>query len=445
MTNLLPLARWKALNYKPNAWAMENVHTRDERFIIGTTCRQVGKTETAAMEIDEGMCAPADADGRTPWVGVLAPTYDKAELSINKYIERLAKTFGTDSYRMNQNKHILTIVSPEAGTPGARLQWMSCDDPYSVVGFTFTKLIADECQNIPDEVWEKLRPALDVMDAPVRCFGTPDVNATQSWFRGMWLRGQEGEGNYYSYTVSCYENPWMTTETILEAKEQLSIRQFKMLYLGQWVDTEGTVFTGVDNCILANVPEYDPKKRYAMAVDLAVYEDFNVVLVQEESTRVVVHMERWHQTDPLQTEDRIVSIWERFGQPRVVADETGMGIPMVAGLRRRGLRVFGVTIGANNKMEMVGHLAADIEHRRIMFPKWDLLLAELRAFNFKRTPSGRLTASAIAGYHDDCVMALVLLNNLTRRGVASNDKPGNYLSAKRSLTLEQMLRGFTND
>ena len=442
MTKTLPLGRWQAMGYKPNAWALENVHKREERFNIGTTCRQVGKTETAALEIDEGMCQPVDEEGRAPWVGVLAPTYDKAELSINKYIERLAKTFGTESYRMNQNKHTLTIVSPEAGTPGARLQWMSCDDPYSVVGFTFTKLIADECQNVPDEVWEKLRPALDVKDAPVRCFGTPDVNSTQSWFRGLWLRGQEAEGNYHSYTVSCYDNPWMSTDTILEARSQLSDRQFRMLYLGEWVDADGSVFGNIDSCIIAQAPGYDPKKRYAMGVDLAVYDDFNVVMVQEEATRVVVHMERWHQTEPLQTEDRIVSIWESWGRPRVTADETGIGIPMVAGLRRRGLHVFGVTIGANNKMEMVGQLAADIEHRRIMFPKWDILMAELRAFAFKRTPQGRLTASAIAGYHDDCVMTLVLLNNLTRRAIATSDTPKNYLNNRSEPTLEQMLRGM---
>lgn len=432
------------MRYQPNAWALEHVHGRPERFIVGTTARQVGKTETAAIEIDEGMnqrvIDPLTDELVLPWVGVIAPTYDKAELSINKYIERLVKTFGPDCYRMNQNKHILTITDPQAGVVGARLQWMSCDDPYSVVGFTFTRLVADECQNIPDEVWEKLRPALDVREAQARCFGTPDVNATQSWFRGMWLRGQDNEDqlNYHSFNVTCYENPWMSTDTIREAKEQLSTREFRMLYLGEWVDTEGTIFTNVERCIDSQVSEYDPHKRYAMSVDLAVYDDFNVVIVQEEATRACVHFERWHQTEPLHTEDRIVSIWEKWNRPRVVADETGIGIPMVAGLRRRGLHVFGVSIGANNKMEMVGQLSSDIEHRRLSYPRWEPLLAELRAFVFKRTPSGRLTASAIAGYHDDMVMSLVLLNNLTRSGAGLSSARRNYMEPH-SMTLAEQL------
>ena len=433
------------MRYEPNSWAYEHVHGRPERFVTMTTSRQVGKTETAAMEIDEGMNERRlddDNEVITPWVGVIAPTYDKAELSVNKYIDRLRKTFGPESYRVNQNKHILTIVDPQAGVPGARLQWMSCDDPYSVVGFTFTRLIGDECQSIPDEVWYKLRPALDVMEAQARLFGTPDVTANQSWFRGMWLRGQEtiDYPNYHSGTVTCYENKWMSTESILEAKEQLDSRQFRMLYLGEWVDTEGSVFPSADSCIFDNPPPFDQKKRYAMSVDLAVYDDFNVVLVQEEATRIVVHMERWHQTEPLHTEDRVVSIWESWNKPRVVADETGMGIPMVAGLRRRGLRVFGVTLGNTNKMEMIGQLAADMDHRRIMFPAYPALISELKAFSFKRTPGGRLTASAVAGYHDDIVMSLVLLNSLTRRAISNNSASRNYLTREPASLLDR-LRG----
>lgn len=440
MTKALPLARWKALRYEPNAWALEHVHIREERFITCTTCRQVGKTETAAIEIDEGMCAPVDEAGDEPHVGVLGPTYEKAELSVNKYIERLVKTFGRDCYRMNQNKHFLVITDPQAGTVGATLRWMSSDDPQSVVGYTFTKLIADECQNIPDEVWMKIRPALDVKDAQVRLFGTPDVSATQSWFRGMFLRGEEGElPNYHSYTVSCFENPWMSTESILEAKEQLSTREFKMLYLGQWVDTEGTVFPGAENCVITNPPKFDQRKRYAMSVDFAFYDDFTVVLVQEEATRVIVHMERWHQTDPIATEDRIVNIWDAWAHPRVVADETGVGIGMVSNLRRRGLKVFGVTFTNTSKMEMVGQLASDIDHRRLAYPNYPALLSELKAFNYSRTPSGKLTASGIAGHHDDCVDALLLLNSFTRRGVAPAGNTKNYLDDA-SPSLMQMLR-----
>jgi hypothetical protein len=98
------------------------------------------------MEIDAGMCEPA-GDFGPPFVGVLGSTYQKAEISVNAYIENLSRVFGRESFRVNQNKHELVILDPIAGTVGAKLLWLSADDPYGVVGFTFSKLIIDEAQS----------------------------------------------------------------------------------------------------------------------------------------------------------------------------------------------------------------------------------------------------------------------------------------------------------
>jgi len=42
---------------------------------------------------------------------------------------------------------------------------------------------------------------------------------------------------------------------------------------------------------------------------------------------------------------------------------------------------------------------------------WDILTAEMRRYEYQISPSGGLTYSAPAGYHDDCVMALALANH----------------------------------
>ena len=68
----LPLLRWDIMGYQPNRWAVDHVHTRNERFIAGTTCRQCGKTWAAAMDIDMAMTASPDSFGRPPHVGVLS-------------------------------------------------------------------------------------------------------------------------------------------------------------------------------------------------------------------------------------------------------------------------------------------------------------------------------------------------------------------------------------
>ena len=396
------------------------------------------------MEIDAGMCAPANSFG-APWVGVLGSTFDKAEISVNQYIENLTRVFGRQSYHINQNKHELTITDPAAGTVGARLKWLSADDPYGVVGYTFSKLIIDEAQAVPDEVFFKIRPTIDVKDARVVVFGTPDVTQAQSWFEGLWLRGQdELDTNYHSFSVASWETPWMQPESIQDAKQLMPESEFRRLYGGEWVEDSGRVFTDVENAIIQQVPDFDPKKRYVMAVDLAIYEDFNVVMVAEQGTRIVVFKERWNQTEPSITYDRISTIWERWNKPPTYIDSTSpAGMAMTVGLRDRGVRTRPVIFTPQNKLNMVHQLSSDIVHRRIMFPKWDDLMMEFRAYVYGRSPSGKLTAGAASGFHDDCVSCLVLLNEgLRQHKSSSNAVLGtiNYLKGSRGLAFDRTSR-----
>lgn len=401
----IPTLRWEVLGYKPNAWAVRHVHTRDERFGSYVTCRQCGKTWAAAIEIDEGMTRPADELYGPPVVGVLSYDYKRAELSVNRYLSAVRKAFGEDYIRVNMNKHEAYI--PETG---ARLIWMSADDPDAGIGFTYSKLIVDEGQRVPDTVWEKIYPTLSVRKAPVRVFGTPDITPTQTWFRGLFLRGQDPDDpQYYSATVSWRENPWITREEVETARKMESEREFRMLYEGEWVDAEGAVFGNLEPAYIPQL-QYDPRRKGLMSVDFGIKDDFTVVMIAEEATKRVFYTSRWSNTDPIVTYERIHDIWEAHGRPRCVADESGMGEAMVPELRERGIKVFGLKFTSANKMPIIGRLQAAIEHGRIHFPQWAPLITELQAYVYVDTPSGKLGAQAAFGFHDDCVMALALLN-----------------------------------
>ena len=426
--------RWQLSDYTPNAWALEHVIGRSEHFIIGTTGRQTGKTSGAAELIDNGMCSDPDPLDMTPdvppFVGVLGPTYDKAEICVNTYINMLAKTFGVDSYRLNLNKHELTIRDPLAGKIGARLKWLSAEDPYNVVGYTFSHFIVDEAQAVPDDVWIKFLPSQGVRNAHGYIFGTPDNTQDQTWFEGLYERGQDPlDQAYYSFTVATWDAPWMPIEMIMEYKKQMAADDFDRLLGGKWVARQGLVFTGLQDVIVPVVPEYRSDRKYIAAMDFAVSEDFNVFMVGDPATNTVIYRERWNKSDPLVTYDRFEGLWERFGKPRIYADQSAMGgLAFVSELRRRGMQITGTTFTQYNKVDLIQALASDIQHRRIMFPDWDDLMREFRVFVYKRTPMGKLTASAKPGAHDDLVMTLVLLNAGFRARSNSELVQANYLT-----------------
>lgn len=423
------------LGHSPNQWAFEHLWDRPERFIVGTTGRQVGKSSEAKMRIDYGLNKSRDPEDRSeypdiPAVGVLGSKYEKAEISVDKYIETITRTFGTSAYHLNQNEHILTVRDPRVGRPGATLRWISAEDAYNAVGFTFSHIIIDEAQAIPDDVYTKFRPTWGVRHATADIFGTPDTLMYQTWFQGLFGNGQnELDKNYHSFSVATWDAPWMTMEEILDAKRTMTEREFRRLYGGEWIEDAGLVFRDIDQAWLARVPKYDQDRTYIMSVDLAIHEDFNVVLVGDTATRTPIFKARWNESDPLATYDRISEIWTNFGKPYCFADETGMGAAMVPELRDRGIRTEGIVFTNQNKMEMLKQLAGDLQHRRTMLPEeWTDLKQELGQFVYVRTPSGRLSAQARVGAHDDIVMALVMLNHGFRKNSRYNSTfQHNYL------------------
>lgn len=414
----LPLRRWAALGYTPQDWAKYKLHIRMERFKTLTTARQVGKTTAATALIDELLHKePWDMRDRGPaHVGLLGPTYGKARFAVDLYLEWAQQAYGTSYVKTNMNDHKLWIPDN-----GAQLHWLSGDDPKSVVGYTFTDAITDESQDISDLVIAKFWPTLGIRRASLTSFGTPDITPEQTWFKSNFIRGQDDEWtDYWSACVTAYENKFMPVEDIIIAKNSISDREFRMLYLGEWVDEEGGVFSGFAKALLpegfSELDEPEKGVRYVIGCDLAIYEDFNVCIVGEKNTRTAVNMQRWHQQDLFVTYDRIEELSRKWNNADIHADETGIGIPMVRELRGRGLRVTGTKISPGNKMELISQLNQDMEHKRITFPPWKALVRELKAFVYHATPSGKLTANAAAGYHDDCIWALILLNKGMRSG-----------------------------
>ena len=437
MTKLLPYRRWNYLGYRPNQWSLEHVHKCEARFGAYVTCRQCGKTVTAAYEIDLQMEAPPDSIYGAPHVGVLGPTYDKAELSVNKYINLVRDKFGSDYVRVNLNKHQLSIPAT-----GARLTWMSADVPETTQGHTFSALVVDEAQNVADNVWELVYPTLSVRRGIVRAFGTPDITPDQTWFKSLYWLGQDpDDADYHSFTLSAYDNVWMAIDEIEQAKRTLPDRTFRMLYLGEWVDIGGSVFQNIDRATIDKpAPPVSDGIRYIIACDLAMREDYNVVLVAERASRTVVHLSRWNKSDLIHTYDRIYDIWDKYGRPTILADATGMGDAIVYELREHGIRnVRGVKFTSANKMEMIGRLQGAIEHRRIMFHDFKPLISELKGYVYKQSPSGKLTAEASSGMHDDCVSALLLLNE-GLRGTYGAGESYKYIGGNGTETLHDKVR-----
>ena len=424
----LPLERWRIFGYRPNGWALREVHGRPEKFVAITTCRQTGKSVTAKMEFDFGMTMPADLLYGPPRVALVGPEYSKAEAVVFAWFEMVTKAFGEGYAVLDKNRHMVTI--PSTGAVG---YWLTATNIAGLVGATYSYLIFDESQLIPDIAWQVLYPTTSVREAPIRCFGTPDITPDQSWYKGLWMKGrdEENDPDCHSYTVSCFENKWITPAEIQRAKATMSEPMFRMLYLGEWVTGFDDVFQKIENAYYpAGTGHYTPGAEYVITIDPAITEDYWVVMLGELSSKRLIAYDRWHRMPLSDAYDRAARFWERFGRPRVYVDVGGAGRPMVEELKRRGMSVTGLIFTSSNKMELVQRLAGAIEHGRIRFPdNCDDLIRELRAFVYVTTPSGRVGAEAAATYHDDMVSALIIMNEAFRHRPDDSGDSGQYRAA----------------
>ena len=187
--------------------------------------------------------------------------------------------------------------------------------------------------------------------------------------------------------------------------------------------------------------------------DVAKHTDWTVLVAIDARTGRCLEMERFNQLDWPVQRVRIAAFARRW-RARLVMDATGVGDPVFDDLCRVLPQVEGFKITGNSKRELVQGLMVAVEQRRVAWPAakrmkdevggrrtedggqrgcgdfnaeaqrrgeeyrtlnaergggdWEVLTAEMKRYEYEIGPTGQVSYSAPAGYHDDCVMAFAL-------------------------------------
>jgi hypothetical protein len=388
------------INYTPHAAQMEIHRARDARFRTVCTGRRFGKTLCMAAELlDRG---GGDIGGDYGWV---APTYGVAERGVEAF-RTIAPEFVRVVGRMP------TRVEFEGAAGPCRVFMLSADNPDSIRGFGFRGIVVDEAAAVPVDVWNYvLRPTLAQTLGWGVFISTP---AGRNWFYDMFTRGIERQEGFRSFTFPSNVSPYFPAKEWDEARATLPEDVFRQEYMAEFLEDSAGVFRGVDACLVEDCPPTPDGLRRGdyhtviVGCDIAKHTDWTVLIAMDAKTGRCLEMERFNQLDwPLQKE-RIAAFVRRW-RARLVMDATGVGDPVYDDLRRVLPRVEGFKITTQTKRELVQGLMVAVEQRRVMWPSaWQILTAEMRRYEYDIGPTGQVSYSAPAGYHDDCVMALAL-------------------------------------
>ena len=173
------------------------------------------------------------------------------------------------------------------------------------------------------------------------------------------------------------------------------------------------VSNAVEAAIEGEEEAVNPSLSYVAGIDLAKSHDYTVIWIGRTDRRKGVRCMRFNKMPWKETKRRIRDIVKEYNNAQICIDATGVGDPVVEDLVSEGLSIHSddaIIFTNANKNAILNRLSSDIEHAKVKFFDHRETKAELVAFERKMLPSGTWRLEAPSGGHDDCVIALALMN-----------------------------------
>ena len=358
----------------------------EKRFIVVMCGRRFGKSELSQiMGIKEAITGGQ--------VAYITPTYKLAKA----FFERL-----TAAIPFKNNISNLKIYCPNNGS----IEFYTGERLDNLRGRKFHLVIIDEAAFIPDleSGWQNsIRPTLTDYEGKAVFLSTP---RGKNFFYSMFMK--QGEADWQSFKFTTYDNPYINTREIEDAKLQLPEVVFEQEYLANPAENSANPFGNayIKNCIRP----ISSQQIVSYGIDLAKSVDFTVIIGIDNGGNVA-YFDRF-QMDWHNTKETI----RRLPVAPILADSTGVGDPILEDLKREGINIEGLKFTSQSKQQLMEGLAQAIQQGKISYPE-GVIVDELDIFEYQFTANG-VRYSAPSGFHDDCVMALALAwqNHNLKRG-----------------------------
>jgi hypothetical protein len=374
--------------------AQARVKAEAKRFNVLACGRRWGKSafaqalmaETAGEGYPVGYFCPTYKHLKQQWrefssrLKRLTEKKSEAEYRLEFFGGGVAEFWSLDSENPGRSRKYKRVIVDEAGLPAdLEVQWMEC-----------------------------VRPTLADLRGDAWFMGTPK-GRNFFWTAYCWGDGDKRE--WKSWRMPTAENPIISAEEIESMREEMTDRAFRQEVLAEFLSDGGGVFRGVRECATAEVQEFPVDGHsYVIGVDWGRKDNFTVYTVFDMTSMAAVYFDRMRIANYDQQKGRLISLWDRFGHPVIIAEENAMGGPVIEDLRMKGLPVHAFRTTAITKPPLIDALALAIERQDISYPDDPILIKELEAYESEQLPSGGTRYSAPRGMTDDHVISLALAN-----------------------------------
>ena len=264
------------LQYKPRDW-QEVFHTTRTHYAVLAVCRRAGKTKAAIMDLcDAAMRFSLDRG----LFAYIAPLRQQAKQIAWAELKATLRDLLISG-------HVTFSESELAATfwNGAIIKLFGSDDPDSLRGFRFDRVVMDEVAQMKSDVWsEVVMPACQDRNAPVLFIGTPKgVDLfSQLFYKG--LRDTSGKWSSHRWTV--YDVTIFDAAKIAEIRGGMSEKAFAREFMCDFeagAEDQLITFADVQNAAeRAGTPELAFGAPVILGVDPARFGDDRTVIVRRQ-------------------------------------------------------------------------------------------------------------------------------------------------------------------
>jgi hypothetical protein len=336
-----------------------------------------------------------------------------------------------------EQKLAVVTLDPKTITliPNAAKMWFrSGDIPDALYGPDVRGVVVDEATRCREQVFHAVMSVTTPTNAPtrwafnldrgrrhwaIRKFVQAKEQSTRRFRGGQHGRSPDGEFAYYHFKTE--DNPTIPKESIEKRRRDLPERVFRALYLAEVQEDGAGVFRESDVKACSKIVRREAPVRgmtYVAGVDLAETQDWTVVFIMDRNRRVVAWA-RFHQVGWTKQIELAAALCKEY-RAQAVVEDNGVGGPVVEFMRNAGMQVVPWTSNNKSKGEIVADGILEFEQRTIEIPteeEFPWLTDELLMFEYAYSATGTLTFSAPEGYHDDCVIALLLALHGVKKGL----------------------------
>jgi hypothetical protein len=392
------------LEFKPFRY-QEKLLNDSAKRVIACMGRQTGKTTTIATKaIHYAYTHP-----KTTTL-IISPSLRQSMIMFDKI---LTLTHTNQFLRKSITRKTRTIIQLSTGS---QIIALPCSE-HLLRGYTANLAICDEASFIPETIiTEIIYPMLSTTNGTAIFLSTP-------WDKNHFFYKAFLNPAYSTHKIPSTQNPLIPKSFLQEMQQNMTTEAYKREYLAEFTEAASSYFPQelIRQCIehaqRLNLEPYTtleqqiPKAEYFAGLDLGKLQDHSALAIvqREAETLKLVYTQEF----PLETPyTEVIATTKRantqFHLQKLLADQTGIGEPILEELQTEGTPAEGAKLTQDTKTEILTHLKLTMQQQRLAIPYNKRLCQQINDQQYAYSKSGKLSFSHPPNTHDDQLWALAL-------------------------------------